>query len=116
MIKESPVIGYGLKSRGFTYFSTHGENAHNLFINSLLFSGVIGFAWVVVYFQRVFRDSAKNCVTFDRVILWSFLLGTFLIAQLETGLLYNGKATSAICWAVMGLLTTRSEENSIKAE
>ena len=116
VIRESPIIGYGLKSRGFTYFSTHGENAHNLFINSLLFSGVIGFAWVVVYFRRVFRDSARNCGSFDRFILWTFMLGTFLIAQLETGLLYNGKATSAICWAVMGLLTTRIREKSVKPE
>ncbi len=116
VIKESPIIGYGLKSRGFTYFSVHGENAHNLFINSLLFSGVIGFVWVVVYFLKIFRNSAKNCATLDRVILWSFILGTFLIAQLETGLLYNGKATSAICWAVMGFLTAGSKEKSVNAE
>ena len=57
------------------------------------------------YLFVLMKDSAKNCYSITRAVLWIFTLGNVLIAQLETGLLYNGKNTVALCWAVWGLLT-----------
>ncbi|GEM_PF-5380079 len=105
VIKESPLIGYGMKSAGFTYFVNRGYNAHNLFINSMLFSGIIGTVWLCIYLFILLKDSVKNCYTPARAVLWIFAFGNILMAQLETGLLYNGKATVAVCWAVWGFLT-----------
>lgn len=105
VIKHSPIYGYGIKSAGFTYFVNKGYNAHNLFINSMLFSGLIGTVWMCIMLFVFLKDSVKNCYNPGRTILWVYALGNVLIAQLETGLLYNGKATVAICWALWGLLT-----------
>ncbi|MBQ6452547.1 MAG: O-antigen ligase family protein [Solobacterium sp.] len=105
VIKSSPLIGYGLKSAGFTYFVNRGYNSHNLFINSMMYSGIIGTVWMTYYLFVLMKDSAKNCYSITRAVLWIFTLGNVLIAQLETGLLYNGKNTVALCWAVWGLLT-----------
>ena len=105
VIRQSPIYGYGIKSAGFTYFVNKGYNAHNLFINSMLFSGLIGTVWMCIMLFAFLKDSVKNCFNPQRTILWVYAFGNVLIAQLETGLLYNGKATVAICWALWGLLT-----------
>ena len=50
MFKKSPLIGYGLKSYGFTYYKpVPKSNSHNIFITTMLYTGIIGTASLIGY-------------------------------------------------------------------
>ena len=101
---KSPWIGYGLKSGNFTYTVYKNKtNSHNLLINTLLFSGIFGLIALIRHFVLIYRNR-KKMSAYPDFILWFFVSGFIIVSMLEVVLLYNGKAVSAICWAIMGFL------------
>ncbi|MEE3488000.1 MAG: O-antigen ligase family protein [Bulleidia sp.] len=111
MFKKSPFIGYGLKSYGFTYYKpVPKSNSHNIFITTLLYTGVIGTASLVSYLLICVRGMHrhKNSATIGLIAL---CISFFLTSMLEISFLYNGKAVTAIHWMVLGWLCSCTNES-----
>lgn len=112
-IVKSPWIGYGLKSGNFAYHVYNNfSNSHNLIINTLLFSGILGlivlFLYLLCWFRNAVNIAAESC---DWIIL-VFVVSFIGCSMLEMTFLYNGKTITAICWSAMGyLMDCRSEKS-----
>ncbi|MCR5450837.1 MAG: O-antigen ligase family protein [Solobacterium sp.] len=101
---KSPLLGYGLKSAGFTYEVYRGmSNSHNVIVNTLLFSGLAGMSALVMYVKSLLKIVRKN-IDYRDAIIKHYVMGSCFVAMLEVALLYNGKALCAICWALTGYI------------
>lgn len=111
MFKKSPLIGYGLKSYGFTYYKpVPKSNSHNIFITTMLYTGIIGTASLIGYLLICARGMHrhKNSATIGLIAL---CISFFLTSMLEISFLYNGKAVTAIHWMVLGWLCSCTNES-----
>ncbi len=107
---RSPLAGFGLKSGNINYTVYKSmTNSHNLFINTLLFSGLAGLAVLLRYFFLLFRNRKTDPGCPDH-ILYAYIIGNVAFSMLEVALLYNGKAVSAVFWAILGFLCAAKEK------
>lgn len=111
IIKTSPILGYGLKSAGFTHeLLTEGfSNTHNLFLNSMLYSGIIGTVSLLSILGHVFRDIIPSHSK-ENIILISYIFGLFLSSLLDPCVLYNWRAVNAVFWVFSGFLAHSVEK------
>ena len=103
-IIRSPLLGYGLKSSGFTYGfdPVIGPNSHNLILNTLLFSGIAGTV-LLVYILFVFcRKMSRTFCSGRYLPLKMFIYMYLLSSMLETNVLYNGKMMNVLFWIILG--------------
>ena len=110
---RSPFFGFGLKSGNFNYTVYKSmTNSHNLFINTLLFSGAAGLAVLLRHFFLIFRNLKKEA-GYPDYILFVYIFGNLAFSMLEVALLYNGKAVSAVFWAILGFLYLEKEKQPL---
>ena len=116
-IAVHPFRGYGLKSGNFTYTVYRGfSNSHNLLINTLLFSGLIGTAVLTIYGIECCLQAGRNDRYPPDRYIKAFVLGYLGISMLEMAFLYNGKAVTCVCWCAIGYLTSPKDALAADAE
>lgn len=106
-IREFPIVGYGLNCIGrvFELYESY-DNTHNLLINTLLYSGVTGFAILVYLFFLIFSGARKFRNRTD-YLFYYFLIAFFLAAQLDKYILYTDEIINAVFWIVSGYLMSQ---------
>ncbi len=116
-IAKSPLIGYGLKSANFTYTVYQNySNSHNLIINTLLFSGILGLLSLWALLSEAYSQiRRRRRYSEDRAVLM-LIIGFILISMLEIAFLYNGKAVSVLVWVAVGFMASPKDEIEADAE
>ena len=106
LILLSPIIGWGLKSTGFTTpaLPERLQNTHNLFLNSLLYTGIVGTILLAAIIWVVFYEATKK-TSKETLSLVAFLYGMLMCSMFEPCILYNWRAASVIFWVIAGYLS-----------
>lgn len=114
-IKKFPIIGYGLNCIGkvFELYESY-DNTHNLLINTLLYSGVIGFG-LLIYMVYLIFSGARKLRTGTAYLFYYFLIAFFLAAQLDKYILYTDEIINAVFWIVSGYLMNQKTYDSEKS-
>lgn len=100
----SPVIGYGLNSIGHVFTLYKGyNNTHNLLINTLLYSGIIGTAILIFIFSEYFRIWKEQKKGSAYLIVW-FLILFLAASMLDKFILYENEIVNAVFWILCGYL------------
>lgn len=85
MITQSPFIGYGYLEGGRYIYITHNiqRNAHNMFLQIILQSGLIGFSTIVLlillFFKKISKYKSDNIVKF--IIFSLFISFVMMLAE-----------------------------------
>ena len=111
-IREFPIIGYGLNCIGkvFQLYESY-DNTHNLLINTLLYSGVIGLG-LLLYLLYLFFSGAKKSGNGMAYLFYYFLIAFFLAALLDKYILYTDEIINAVFWIVSGYLMSQETYDS----
>ena len=105
---ESPIIGYGLNSIGLviTLYKNY-SNTHNLLINTLLYSGIVGTAILVFIFSEYFKTWKEQKKGSAYLITW-FLILFLAASMLDKFVLYENEIINAVFWILCGYLEGRT--------
>ena len=111
-IREFPIIGYGLNCIGkvFQLYESY-DNTHNLLINTLLYSGVIGLG-LLLYLLYLIFSGAKKSGNGMAYLFYYFLIAFFLAALLDKYILYTDEIINAVFWIVSGYLMSQETYDS----
>ena len=111
-IREFPIIGYGLNCIGkvFQLYESY-DNTHNLLINTLLYSGVIGLG-LLLYLLYLIFSGAKKSGNGTAYLFYYFLIAFFLAALLDKYILYTDEIINAVFWIVSGYLMSQETYDS----
>lgn len=105
---ESPIIGYGLNSIGLviTLYKNY-SNTHNLLINTLLYSGIVGTAILIFIFSEYFKTWKEQKKGSAYLITW-FLILFLAASMLDKFVLYENEIINAVFWILCGYLEGRT--------
>lgn len=111
-IREFPIVGYGLNCIGkvFQLYESY-DNTHNLLINTLLYSGVIGLG-LLLYLLYLIFSGAKKSGNGTAYLFYYFLIAFFLAALLDKYILYTDEIINAVFWIVSGYLMSQETYDS----
>ena len=111
LILKSPIIGWGLKSTGFTTpdLPEWLQNTHNLFLNSMLYTGLIGTCALIVLLGIVFVQATRKTNRKTNALV-AFLYGMLMCSMFEPCILYNWRAATVLFWVIAGYLACYEEK------
>ena len=111
LILKSPIIGWGLKSTGFTSpdLPEWLQNTHNLFLNSMLYTGLIGTCALIVLLGIVFVQATRKTNRKTNALV-AFLYGMLMCSMFEPCILYNWRAATVLFWVIAGYLACYEEK------
>ena len=88
-IKEHPILGYGVRTFKTLIENTnlsHNAGTHNIFLELLLFTGILGFS----IFMALILSILKESFTKEKILYGLFFLSYLLLLQFD-GSLVRGK-------------------------
>ena len=111
MISENFLFGYGLSGTDlvtFQYFGYGGETPHNIILQILIYAGIPGLIFFLLFLLRIFKASYityKNTGILLPALLASPLLGYFMLTQ---------SISEKIVWIMMAYIVGNYLVNNLK--
>ena len=120
IFKESPILGVGLGNVNY-HMKLSGAlfvKAHNLILELLSETGIIGFIIFAGLFYKVFRIQIENCINiqsgFQDSLAWGILAGTIAVfshSMVEPNI--SSYQFSLVFWTVIGISVKQEEFRKI---